>query len=195
MIYKKLKDLTYEALRDGELTVEEESRLMARAREMGQDLDEFRSYLEAERKDWVAYLAKQENQRQEHENRPAYVKLAEEIARIESYSRENWSDSDKKKSIRQELGKVIIPTNQEGLFQLANYLFSKYSHGKFVYIYKSRLKECLSAGKLSFPDDKRFESLETAFKETGIKRLKTIGILAGSIVVIILIIIILANVL
>lgn len=193
MIYKKLKDLTYEALRDGELTVEEESRLMARAREMGQDLDEFRSYLESERKSWVAYLAEEEKLRQERENRPAYVKLSEEISRYESNS---YSDSKTKKTfIEEELGKVIIPTDQEGLFQLANYLFSKYSHGKFAYIYKSRLKECLSAGKLSFPDDKRFESLETAFKETGIKRLKTIGILAGSIVVIILIIIILANVL
>ena len=66
MIYKKLKDLTYEALRDGELTVEEESRLMARAREMGQDLDEFRSYLEAERKSRVAYLAEQENRKAQY---------------------------------------------------------------------------------------------------------------------------------
>ncbi len=192
MIYKKLKDLTDEALRDGELTVEEESRLMARAREMGQDLDEFRSYLEAERKSRVAYLAEEEKLRQERENRPAYVKLSEEISSWESCS---FSAEFRKKNIEKVLGKVIIPTDQEGLFQLANYLFSKYSHGKFAYIYKSRLKECLSAGKLSFPDDKRFESLETAFKETGIKRLKTIGILAGSIVVIILIIIILANVL
>ncbi len=163
MIYKKLKDLTYEALRDGELTVEEESRLMARAREMGQDLDEFRSYLEAERKSWVAYLAEEEKLRQEHENRPAYVKLSEKISYYESNS---YSDSKTKKTfIEEELGKVIIPTDQEGLFQLANYLFSKYSHGSFGYIYKSRLKECLSAGKLSFPDDKRFESIETAFKK------------------------------
>lgn len=191
MIYKKLKDLVDQALSDNVITAEEESRLMARAREMGQDLDEFKSYLEGRKKSSAAWLAEQE----ERKNRPAHVKLAEEIARVESYSKKIWSDSEKKKRIQQELGEVIIPTNQEGLFQLANYLFSKYSHGKFAYIYKSRLKECLSAGKLSFPDDKRFESLETAFKETGIKRLKTIGILAGSIVVIILIIIILANVL
>jgi parvulin-like peptidyl-prolyl isomerase len=191
MIYKKLQDLVDQALSDDVITAEEESRLMARAREMGQDLDEFKSYLEGRKKQRAAWLAEQEKR----ENRPAYVKLAETIARVESYSKKSWSYSEKKERIQRELGEVIIPTNQEGLFQLANYLFSKYSHGKFAYIYKSRLKECLSAGKLSFPDDKRFESLETAFKETGIKRLKTIGILAGSIVVIILIIIILANVL
>lgn len=193
MIYKKLQDLVEQALSDDVITAEEESRLMARAREMGQDLDEFKSYLEGRKKSRAAWLAEQEKLRQERENRPAYVKLSEEISYYESNS---YSDSKTKKEfIEKELGKVIIPTDQEGLFQLANYLFSKYSHGKFAYIYKSRLKECLSAGKLSFPDDKRFESLETAFKETGIKRLKTIGILAGSIVVIILIIIILANVL
>lgn len=162
MIYKKLKDLTYEALRDGELTVEEESRLMARAREMGQDLDEFRSYLEAERKSWVASLAEQEKLRQERENRPAYVKLSEEISSWESSS---LDAKYRKRHIEEELGRVIIPTDQEGLFQLVNYLFSKYSHGDFAYIYKSKLKECLSAGKLSFPDDKRFESIETAFKK------------------------------
>ena len=170
MIYKKLKDLTYEALRDGELTVEEESRLMARAREMGQDLDEFRSYLEAERKKWVALIAEREKEkkeqeklRQERENRPAYVKLSEEISRYESNS--YYNSEEKARHIKEELGKVIIPTDQEGLFQLVNYLFSQYSHGSFNYLYKSRLKECLSAGRLSFPDDKRFESIETAFKK------------------------------
>lgn len=163
MIYKKLKDLVDEALRDDVITEEEESRLMARAREMGQDLDEFKSYLEGRKNNHAAWLATCEKARQEHENRPVYVKLSEEISKIENNS--FYDNRSKKEEIGKEIGKVIIPTDQEGLFQLANYLFSQYSHGNFTDLYKSKLRECLSTGKLSFPSDERFKSIETAFKK------------------------------
>ena len=140
MIYKKLKDLVDTALYDDVITAEEEARLMARAREMGQDIDEFKSYLEGRkncRAEWVAKCKK-------HENRPTYVKLGEKIARLEDiYSDES---ENRVKYIKGELDEVVIPTDQEGLFQLANFLFSKYSYGKNRYIYKRKLSECVNTG-------------------------------------------------
>lgn len=170
MVYKKLKNLVEQAVRDGELTAEEERVLMARARDMGQDLDEFKSYLENERKDWARYWASEEKKRQEYERkeqekrkRPA-LNLAERISEIESSSYYKRNE-EKRREIGKVLGKVIAPTDQESLFELANFLFSKYSYGKFKDLYKTRLNEWINAGRLSFPSDERFKNLETAFKE------------------------------
>ncbi len=196
MIYKKLKDLVEQAVRDGELTAEEERALMARAREMGQDLDEFKSYLENERKDWARYRASQEEARQEKERekqekrkRPALY-LAERISELESSSFYD-TNQEKRREIEKELGKVITPTDQESLFELANFLFSKYSYGKFNDLYKPRLNECINMGLLSFPSDERFKNLETAFKEKQTKEEKTrvIVIVSSLLIAFILIII------
>lgn len=188
MVYKKLQDLVNTALNDNEITAEEEARLMARAREMGQDLDEFKSYLEGKKKDG----ARRKAHEQEYENRLAHVKLGDKIALYESL----YSNIEHLKSaITKELGEVVIPNDPEGLFQLSNFLFAKYSDGKFKDLYKARLTECINKGVFSFPSDERFKSLETAFKQKELNRLKAVGILAGSLVLIILIIIIIANVL
>lgn len=187
MVYKKLKDLVEQAVLDGELTAEEERVLMARAREMGQDLDEFKSYLENRRKDWARYRASEEKKRQEYERieqeiaqekrkRPA-LNLAERISELEN--RYYTTSDEKRREIEKELGKVITPTDQESLFELANFLFSKYSYGKFNDLYKPRLNEWINAGLLSFPSDERFKNLETAFKEKQKKRKKPIVILVS----------------
>lgn len=193
MVYKKLQDLVDTALYDDVITAEEEARLMARAREMGQDIDEFKSYLEGRKNSRAEWVAKCKKEKEEDENRPT-LKLAERISHIEGST--FWdTNEEKRREIREALGKVITPTNQESLFELANFLFSKYSYGKFKDLYKARLTECINKGVFSFPSDERFKSLENAFKQKELNRLKTVGILTGSLVVIILIIIIIANVL
>ncbi|MEE1252058.1 MAG: hypothetical protein UHK52_03055 [Bacteroidales bacterium] len=167
-VYKKLQDLTETALGDGVLTEREEAILIAKAKEMGQDLSEFMIYLEDAKQYRAKVLAEREKKRQELENRPVYVKLAEKITSIET----GWHKDDddyQEKEIQKALSEVVNPSDQEGLFQLTNYLFSKYTqsekHSSCKSLYKRKFEECLNSGLLSFPSDERFKNLNEALKE------------------------------